>query len=53
MTTMNRAVALSREAFDVLLATLDPVRELAGERYEAIRGRLHRLRARLRNEAGG
>jgi DNA-directed RNA polymerase specialized sigma24 family protein len=34
---------LSREAFDLLLQTLHPVRERAGERYEAIRARLLRF----------
>lgn len=34
---------LSPEAFDLLLRTLDPVREQAGERYEGIRARLLRF----------
>lgn len=34
---------LSREDFDLLLRALDPERERAGERYEAIRGRLLRF----------
>jgi DNA-directed RNA polymerase specialized sigma24 family protein len=34
---------LSRESLDLLLATLDPVRERAGERYEGIRSRLVRF----------
>ena len=47
MTQVDGALAVNREAFDVLLATLDPVRERAGERYEAIRARLLRfLRSR-------
>jgi DNA-directed RNA polymerase specialized sigma24 family protein len=38
-----RPRGLSREAFEALLAHLDPDRERAGERYEAIRHRLLRF----------
>jgi DNA-directed RNA polymerase specialized sigma24 family protein len=37
------APGLSREAFEQLLAALDPVRERAGQRYEGIRARLRRF----------
>jgi len=39
----TRPLGLTRESFDILLAQLDPDRERAGERYEAIRRKLVRL----------
>jgi DNA-directed RNA polymerase specialized sigma24 family protein len=39
----TRPQGLTRESFDILLAQLDPDRERAGERYEAIRRKLIRL----------
>jgi DNA-directed RNA polymerase specialized sigma24 family protein len=40
---MKKEWVLTQEAFDALLDWLDPVRELAGTKYEAIRTRLIRI----------
>jgi DNA-directed RNA polymerase specialized sigma24 family protein len=40
---MNKAWVLTQESFDALLGWLDPDRELAGQKYEAVRKRLVKM----------